>query len=199
MQQRWADRTDLTHALFRNTLCFTVQESGQLMGEEGKHFHQHLLLTVEYLCFLKAQQTQHSPFQLSSPDKEEVVLKFRQAPGSRLRLLNTEESRGPRTSQKTCSKISTGKALSSLETNFCLISVIVFGVILSTEVTTYTGQETSEVTNCSRHCYPPELFWIFSLKPSWSINSEEPLNSQVLVMKFRLDSSLSQQRLPVHS
>lgn len=57
MQQRWADRTDLTHALFRNTLCFTVQESGQLMGQEGIHFHQHLLLTVEYLCVLKAQQT----------------------------------------------------------------------------------------------------------------------------------------------
>lgn len=181
-------------------ILFVLQSKsqGSWWGRKGNIFTS-IYYSQWNICVFWKHSKQHSPSQLPSPDKEEVVLKFRQAPGSRLRLLNTEESRGPRTSQKTCSKISAGKDLSSTETNFCLISVIVFGVILSTEVTTYTGQETRELTNCSRHCYPPELFWIFSLKPSGSINSEETLNSQVLVMKFRLDSSLCQQRLPVHS
>lgn len=105
--------------LYSEILCFIVQESRQLIGQEGKHFHQHLLLTVEYLCILK---TQHSPFQLSSLNKEELALKLRQAPGSRLQLVNTEESWGHRTSQRACRKISTGKALplSFLETCICL-------------------------------------------------------------------------------
>jgi len=71
-----------------------------------------------FVSFWNAAQ----PLQLWSLQEEELALKFRQAPGSRLQLLNPEESPGHRTSQRACRRISAGKALPLSSLGICICS-----------------------------------------------------------------------------
>lgn len=109
----WQNRA---HMYSRQKYCFIVQKSHQLKGREGEHLHHHLLI-VAYLCIL---ETKHSPSQLPCPVEEGSVLKFSQAPGSRLQWLNSEESRGPRAQAESLWKGQHWESPSSLETRIYL-------------------------------------------------------------------------------
>lgn len=141
------------------------------------------------------------PLSAAIPIEEGFALKFSQAPGSSGWTVTSPEI--PGLSQRVCRKISTGKALPSLEMFFYLDQNIP-NTITKIKQKAHISSRSSYLCRTGNQ-WAGQLSWaplptrtlLISLSKNQVVHYS--LHSQMLVTTFRLDSSLCRQRLPVHS